>query len=375
MHEVTFEDAMMADLVPGTNYLKGDDSNYTRSEPVHMIFKFPGLRGVGNMGGIRRAMQENPIFGSSQEEAFVVLLDTRKHENWQNVYDPMSGILTYYGDNESSSQHYLSTNNAGNKALQKFFQRAYNEPESHLAPFFYFEKQVDDSVKYVGIAIPYVPGTSEVDALSLERFTDPRTGIPFENLVGHFTVLEVTAKREWLYDLKRGITVSEHAPNEWLRFLVDRDLSSRVERPLVPGERLRRRERLLESIGYRMTIFRRTQGRFRRGLLESRRCCDLCGMAVEPLLVASHILPWSVADEHQRQDLDNGLLLCVTHDALFDKGFITFEDDGRILISEMFPRQEWPRLSIDETMHLSHIPRNKAYMRLHRANIFKTSSR
>ncbi|MGY0209243.1 HNH endonuclease [Bacillus subtilis] len=62
-----------------------------------------------------------------------------------------------------------------------------------------------------------------------------------------------------------------------------------------------------------MAIFRRTQGRFRRGLLERRHGCDLCGMTVEPLLVASHILPWSIADEHQRQDPDNGLLLCVTH--------------------------------------------------------------
>ncbi|MGY0209242.1 hypothetical protein [Bacillus subtilis] len=240
---------MIVDLVPGTNYLKGSDSNHTRREPIHNIFKFPGLRGVGNMGGIRRSMQQNPINRSSQEEAFVVLLDTGKHENWQNVYDSTSGILTYYVDNESSRQHYLSTNNGGNKALQKFFQRAYNEPEAQLAPFFYFEKQVDDSVKYIGIAIPYVPGMTEVDALSLRSFTNPRTGLPFENLVGHFTVLEVTAKREWLYDLKRGITVSEHAPNEWLRFLVNRDLSSRFERQLA-SERPRRQQRLLENTGY-----------------------------------------------------------------------------------------------------------------------------
>nr|WP_269089668.1 HNH endonuclease [Exiguobacterium sp. SH4S7] len=360
----------MADLVPGTNYLKGSDRNYTRSEPVRRIFKFPGLRGVGNMGGIRRAMQQNLINPSSQEEAFVVLLDTGKHENWQNVYDSASGILTYYGDNESS-RHYLSTNNKGNVALEKFFPRAYSEPEAHLAPFFYFEKQMDGSVKYVGIAIPYVPGVAEVDALSLRSFRNPKTGLPFENLVGHFTVLEVTAKREWLFDLKRGITDSEHAPNEWLRFLVDRVLQSPVERPLGSRGRPRRHERISENIGYRMAIFRRTQGRFRRGLLESRRCCDLCGMTVEPLLVASHIIPWSVANEYQRQDLDNGLLLCVTHDALFDKGFISFDDDGRILISETLPRPEWSRLAINETMRLSHVPKKKDYMQLHRLNIFK----
>lgn len=209
----------------------------------------------------------------------------------------------------------------------------------------------------------------------MERFNENQTGEDFENLVGRFTVLRTTVTREWLLDLKHGKIDSENAPVEWLRFLAERAFDPHVEPFQVQSLNRNKKKVKMESIGYRMASFRKTQGRFRRELLKRNDCCELCGMAVEPLLVASHILPWSVADEHQRQDPDNGLLLCVTHDALFDKGFITFEDDGRILISEMFPRQEWQRLSIDETMHLSHIPRNKAYMHLHRANIFKTSSR
>ncbi|MEW9674148.1 HNH endonuclease [Ammoniphilus sp. 3BR4] len=32
-------------------------------------------------------------------------------------------------------------------------------------------------------------------------------------------------------------------------------------------------------------------------------------------------------------DLNNGLLLCPNHDALFEKGLISFRDDGGIFVS------------------------------------------
>lgn len=374
MDTVSFKDLPMSNLVPERVYLSGDTGNYTRDEPIQRIFKFDGYRGIGNMGGIRRTML-HPSNGSSEEEAFIVLVNSGAQLNWPNVYDTASGILTYHGDNQKPGRDHLSTKQAGNKAFIKYFRRSYEGFGEHIVPFFYFEKLTDGSVKYIGLAVPYVEGLDASEALTLERFNENQTGEDFENLVGRFTVLRTTVTREWLLDLKHGKIDSENAPVEWLRFLAERAFDPHVEPFQVQSLNHNKKKVKMESIGYRMASFRKTQGRFRRELLKRNDCCELCGMAVEPLLVASHIIPWSVADEHQRQDPDNGLLLCVTHDALFDKGFITFEDDGRILISEMFPRQEWQRLSIDETMHLSHIPRNKAYMHLHRANIFKTSSR
>lgn len=373
MDTIRFEDLSMTNLVPGRVYLSGDTRNYTRDEPIQRLFRFEGYRGIGNMGGIRRTMQQPPLGVPRREEAFVVLVNSGTQTNWPNIYDSTSGTLIYHGDNQTPGQDHLSTKQSGNKTFAKYFQRAYDAMETRIAPFFYFEKQSDRSVKYIGIAVPYVPGLSEDEALSLRSFQDSETGQPYDNLVARFTILEVTVTREWLIDLKHGMADSKYAPNEWLRFIAERDLSSRVEPPLTPRHRLCR-ERALENIGYRMTAFRRTQGRFRRDLLASRDCCELCGMGVESLLVASHIVPWSIADDLQRQDPDNGLLLCVTHDALFDKGFISFGDDGRILISETLPRQEWPRMNIDETMWLSSVPKKKDYMQLHRLNIFKTSS-
>ena len=53
------------------------------------------------------------------------------------------------------------------------------------------------------------------------------------------------------------------------------------------------------------------------------------------LLVASHIKPWAVADpETERLDASNGLLLNALHDRAFDKGLITVDFDGSVVVSE-----------------------------------------
>jgi hypothetical protein len=50
-------------------------------------------------------------------------------------------------------------------------------------------------------------------------------------------------------------------------------------------------------------------------------------------LVASHCKPWRDATNEERLDGENGLLLTPSIDHLFDRGFIGFEDNGRLIIS------------------------------------------
>lgn len=65
--------------------------------------------------------------------------------------------------------------------------------------------------------------------------------------------------------------------------------------------------------------------------------CAVTGLAVPDLLRASHAKPWAVASASERMDLYNGLLLAVQLDALFDRGLLTFDEQGRGIMS--------PRLS------------------------------
>jgi 5-methylcytosine-specific restriction protein A len=53
------------------------------------------------------------------------------------------------------------------------------------------------------------------------------------------------------------------------------------------------------------------------------------------LLKASHIKPWRDSDNAERLDIYNGLLLIPNLDSAFDKGYISFDDGGKIIISDM----------------------------------------
>ncbi len=65
-------------------------------------------------------------------------------------------------------------------------------------------------------------------------------------------------------------------------------------------------------------------------LVKKERCCKICGLSDERFLIASHIKPWSKCNHNERLDLNNVLLLCPQHDSAFDKGYITFNQNGKI---------------------------------------------
>lgn len=73
------------------------------------------------------------------------------------------------------------------------------------------------------------------------------------------------------------------------------------------------------------------QAIFRRNLdvMFGHKCC-ITGINQREVLVASHILPWNIADSRQKIDPNNGLLLNSFHDSLFDKYLMTVYKDGTI---------------------------------------------
>jgi len=76
------------------------------------------------------------------------------------------------------------------------------------------------------------------------------------------------------------------------------------------------------------------QSFFREMILASYRSrCVVCFLPEPDLLVAGHIIPWSV-DVVLRMNPRNGICMCVLHDKAFDKGLITINDDYKLLISK-----------------------------------------
>lgn len=109
---------------------------------------------------------------------------------------------------------------------------------------------------------------------------------------------------------------------------------------------------------------------YKQGLLKVHGKCLLCGLTDERFLVASHIKPWSKANNYERLDINNGLLLCPNHDSLFDKGYISFSEDGTILISSSINGITMQFLNINETIKIKLNEHQNKYIKWHLENIY-----
>lgn len=124
----------------------------------------------------------------------------------------------------------------------------------------------------------------------------------------------------------------------------------------------------------RMVVQRVGQDIFREGLLDYWDCrCAMSGLAVQELLCASHIKPWARCEtDAERLNVFNGLLLAPHLDALFDKGFITVEDDGSVRVSVLLPPEDRARLGLDRPLSVARLsPAHLEFLRYHRATIFR----
>ncbi len=130
---------------------------------------------------------------------------------------------------------------------------------------------------------------------------------------------------------------------------------------------------------------RRGQGRFRENVMAREPACRLTGVTNPTLLIASHVKPWrlcSTADE--RLDAMNGLMLTPDADLLFDRGFISFGDDGEVMVSPRVQRHDLDRLGFHnlaaDRFGVSEAPmpwitdrspeQQRSYMAYHRDQVF-----
>jgi putative restriction endonuclease len=82
-----------------------------------------------------------------------------------------------------------------------------------------------------------------------------------------------------------------------------------------------------------LIVARRGQGLFKQRVMEIETRCRITGVTNPIHLRASHCKPWRDSDNQERLNGENGLLLTPTIDHLFDRGFISFEDSGVLIVS------------------------------------------
>ena len=120
------------------------------------------------------------------------------------------------------------------------------------------------------------------------------------------------------------------------------------------------------------------QGLFRERVSSIERRCRVTGVENPTHLIASHCKPWRDSSNEERLDGENGLLLTPSIDHLFDRGFIGFEGNGRLIISPVAHRPSLEKMGI-ETSAIVNVgnfsPGQKSFLEFHRQAVFLESIR
>lgn len=113
------------------------------------------------------------------------------------------------------------------------------------------------------------------------------------------------------------------------------------------------------------------QGQFRSGCLNLYPACPVTHFAFQPLLRASHIKPWTdCATSTERLDPFNGIMLAAHIDVLFDGGWISFADQGDVIVSNRLDYETYKALNLPG--RISPFPeRSLEYLEWHRSVVFE----
>ncbi len=135
----------------------------------------------------------------------------------------------------------------------------------------------------------------------------------------------------------------EEMQTDWERFVIQSEKAFREVLAQAPVEKIfalddqappeeqrdySGRNRIVKS------TIRVGQNFFRKAVLSAYdyKCC-ITGLSAPQLLVASHIIPWSV-DRENRLNPRNGLALSMLHDKAFDSGLLTIDKDMTVRVSK-----------------------------------------
>ena len=132
---------------------------------------------------------------------------------------------------------------------------------------------------------------------------------------------------------------------------------------------------LNDTMRDRLITARLGQGFFRKECLKRSPECPITHLTFEPLLRASHIKPWAACKNgNERLDPYNGIILAAHIDVLFDKGWISFTNDGEILISEEIDNISIKKIALPHKIK-SFDKNSFEYLKWHRENVFRKNKK
>lgn len=116
------------------------------------------------------------------------------------------------------------------------------------------------------------------------------------------------------------------------------------------------------------------QARYRRLLLEECPFCPITGIADERLLIASHIKPFVASNDFEAFDPKNGFILSPLFDKLFDQGFISFDSNKCLMVSNWLSPRNQTCCRVQNGFYVQALPldaQREQYLAYHRQCVFK----
>lgn len=238
-------------------------------------------------------------------------------DQWEN-----DDIFSYTGEGQEGDMHF----DRNNLALL-------NHKENKKRVFL-----------FIGVKKAFVQYVTELELQDVDYFRGP------DRLGQERTAIKFFFK-------KVGVVVPYNLDNKWIS-LSNEDIHSYRT---IPTE-TERRGLVTSRVG---------QGAYRKSILYRWQFkCAVTGYSKNEILIASHILPWKEASNEERLDVNNGILLSPTYDALFDKHLISFENDGKIILSERLHQTNFTVLGITGKESIKHFSSdNYVYLDKHRNHL------
>lgn len=271
--------------------------------------------GGNKQAGIVYSRQSPYIFIFSQQSG-------HQHgyiDRWEN-----ENVFSYTGQGQVGDMRFIS----GNLALRE-----------HLSD----GKRV---FLFTGVRKAYVKFEAELEFLTFDYFQGPdREGNTREAI--KFFFKRVGTKLPYEHDIPL-LKAAEDEPN----FL------KHPPRINIPNE-TERKGLVTSRIG---------QGAYRKSVLFRWEFkCAVTNYSKTEVLIASHIVPWKQATNDERLDVNNGILLSPVYDALFDRHLISFEDNGKIILSDELSSTKYQELGITGNEKIRNLSAdNSLYLEKHR---------
>jgi hypothetical protein len=261
-----------------------------------------------------------------------------------------------------------------------FIQRTGSEPRGFFASGYTVEAPQEERLclldpAYKKLSAAYCDtryGQSLMIYLEIDHITEFDTPLEIEHL------RKLPQLRECNFHRQGGGTAFDDAfapflEDAWAKHLGNYNDSVDIEDAYHTQNLNTKLEHLPEKTRSQMIQARIGQGQFRQDVIDYWQICTVSGLTALPLLTASHIKPWAKCDSSEEAlDYFNGFLLQPSLNAAFDSGYISFDLEGKIMISKELRETDAKILGIEPTLHLRKFEaKHQHYLKYHRKYVFK----